>query len=130
MHIETDDQQGRAVGSVISMHGRVLGLNLRLDEMVIEYDPPRSKAWETRGKPRLLVIGGYRMGFKVAESERGSQLTVFIDYQLPERGIERFLGRIFGSTYAAWCTRSMATDAEHAFPPGSTLPNAKAGKRP
>ena len=91
---------------------------------------PRSKVWETRGQPRLLVIGGYRMGFKVAERERGSQLTVFIDYQLPERGIERLLGRIFGSTYAAWCTRSMATDAVHAFPPGSTLPNGKAGKRP
>ena len=130
MHIETDERQGRAIGSIISMHGRVLGLNLRLDEMVIEYDPPRSKVWETRGQPRLLVIGGYRMGFKVAERERGSQLTVFIDYQLPERGIERLLGRIFGSTYAAWCTRSMATDAAHAFPPGSTLPNAKAGKRP
>ena len=85
MHIETDERQGRAVGSIISMHGRVLGLNLRLDEMVIEYDPPRSKVWETRGRPRLLVIGGDRMGFKVAERERGSQLIDSL-HQLPASG--------------------------------------------
>ena len=65
LRIETDEQQGRAVGSLIGMRGRVLGLAPELEELVLEHDPPRRKVWETRGAPRLLVIGSYRMGFAI-----------------------------------------------------------------
>ena len=63
MRTETDTRQGQAVGSVIRMAGRVLGVNLTLEEAVIERVPPRRKVWETLGDPKLLVIGRYRMGF-------------------------------------------------------------------
>lgn len=129
MRIETDDRHGKAVGSVISMRGRVLGVSLHLDEVVTTYDPPRSKTWETRGEPRLLVVGSYRMGFSVVASGRGSTLTVFIDYQLPQRGIGRLCGYLFGSTYAAWCTRRIAADARRAFPPGTGPVRATGGER-
>lgn len=129
MRIETDERQGKAVRSVISMRGRVLGMRLHLDEVVTRYDPPRSKTWETRGEPRLLVVGIYRMGFSVVASGRGSTLTVFIDYQRPQRSIGRLCGYVLGSTYAAWCTRRIAADAERAFPPVRGPARATGGER-
>lgn len=80
MRIETDERHGQALGPVIRMTGRVLGLDLRIEEVVTTYEPPRRKVWETRGEPRLLVIDQYRMGFTIDPAVRGSRLAVFIDY--------------------------------------------------
>lgn len=111
MHIETDALKGQAVGSVIRITGRVFGMNLAVDEVVTERVPPLCKIWETRGEPRLLVIGSYRMGFTLSAHGDASRLAVFIDYQLPPRGFSHGLALIFGRAYAAWCTRSMTIDA-------------------
>ncbi len=46
-----------------------------------------------------------------------SRLVVFIDYQLPPRGLSHGLGLLFGRAYAGWCTRRMATDAMAAMSP-------------
>ena len=115
LRVETDELKGQAVGSVIRVNGRVLGLGLAVEEVVTERAPPLRKTWETRGEPRLLVIGAYRMGFTIAALGARSRLVVFIDYQLPPRGFARGLALLFGRTYAAWCTRRMATDAVAAF---------------
>ena len=115
MHVATDTQQGQTVGSLISITGRVLGMNLAVDEVVTERIPPLCKIWETQGEPRLLVIGSYRMGFTISARGDRSRLVVFIDYQLPPRGFAYALALIFGRIYAAWCTRRMAADAVAAF---------------
>jgi len=111
MQVETDALQGQAVGSVIRVIGRVLGMSLAVEEVVTERVPPLRKTWETRGEPRLLVIGSYRMGFTISPQGDRSRLVVFIDYRLPSRGFAHGLGLIFGRAYAAWCTRRMAADA-------------------
>lgn len=115
MQVETDALKGQAVGSVIRITGRVLGVTLAVDEVVTERSSPSHKTWETRGAPRLLVTGRYRMGFSIAPQQACSRLVVFIDYQHPQRGFSRVLGLIFGRTYAAWCTRRMTVDAVAAF---------------
>ena len=115
MRVETDALKGQAVGSVIRITGRVLGVSLAVDEVVTERVPPLRKTWETRGEPQLLVIGAYRMGFTIAAQGNRSRLVVFIDYELPPRGFTRGLGLLFGRAYAAWCTRRMANDAVAAF---------------
>ena len=115
LRVETDELKGQAVGSVIRVNGRVLGLGLAVEEVVTDRVPPLRKTWETRGEPRLLVIGAYRMGFTIAALGARSRLVVFIDYQLPPRGFARGLALLFGRTYAAWSTRRMATDAVAAF---------------
>jgi hypothetical protein len=115
MRVETDAQRGQAVGSIIRIIGRVLGVNLAVEEVVTERVPPLRKTWETRGEPRLLVIGSYRMGFTISPQGARSRLAVFIDYRLPPRGLARALALLFGRTYAAWCTRRMTTDAVAAF---------------
>ena len=111
MRVETDALNGQAVGSMIKVTGRVFGVSLAVEEVVTERVPPLRKTWETRGEPRLLVIGSYRMGFTISPQGNRSQLVVFIDYQNPPHGFSHLLARIFGGTYAAWCTRRMATDA-------------------
>lgn len=115
MQVEMDALQGRAVGSLIRVSGRVLGVHLAVEEVVTEREPPLRKTWETRGVPRLLVIGAYRMGFIISPLGERSHLTVFIDYQLPPHGIAHGLGLLFGRSYAAWCTRRMVSDAALAF---------------
>ena len=85
MNIDQDEGRGQKVGSRIRIAGSVLGINLAVDETVIERDPPRRKVWETIGVPRLLVIGHYRMGFEVTPTDDAARLRVFIDYSLPAR---------------------------------------------
>ena len=77
-------------------------------------DPPHRKVWRTTGEPRLLVIGGYEMGFAITEEGAGSRLSVWIDYALPSRGWARWLPALAG-LYARWCVRRMVIDAVQHF---------------
>jgi hypothetical protein len=115
MDTHLDEQRGRAVGSHMVLEGRVFGIRLYLDEVVIEREPPLRKSWETVGEPRLLVIGSYRMGFDLVATGADATLRVVIDYRLPAAGFSRWLGRVLGRSYAAWCVRQMAEDARRAF---------------
>jgi len=116
-----DDAKGRAVGSVIRMGGNFLWLKLFVEEVVTVHEAPHRKAWETRGAPKLIIIGAYRMGFEIVPSARGSRLCVFIDYEPPASIIGRLLGALFASYYARWCVTRMAKDAERSFAPGRNL---------
>ncbi len=115
METVLDAQRGRSVGSHIVIRGRVFGLRLHLDEVVTMREPPLTKRWETVGEPRLLVIGPYRMSFDLMRVSTTAQLRVAIDYEMPTRGISRVLGRLFGRSYAQWCTRQMVRDAQLFF---------------
>jgi hypothetical protein len=115
MRYEYDDARGRAVNALVRLRGSVLGLSLAIDERVIERIPPLAKTWQTIGVQRMLAIGAYRMGYTLSPQGSGCQLTVFIDYSLPSRGLARWLGRIAGARYARWCVTSMIGDAVRAF---------------
>lgn len=114
MQTETDNAEGRAVGSRVRMRGEALGMTLALEEMVTERAPPLRKVWETVGA-RLIVIGEYRLGFELERAGAGSEVRVFIDYDLPARQPARFLGTLFAKTYARWCTERMTSDAVKYF---------------
>jgi hypothetical protein len=98
------------------MVGSLLGIKLAVDEVVLDRLPPRAKAWETIGEPRLFVIDHYRMGFNIEPCGESSRLTVFIAYRLP-RGLLGALRRLFGGIYARWCVNSMAAGAVRRFAP-------------
>ncbi len=115
MEIELDEGRGQKLGSRIRLSGRVFGVELSVEERVVERDPPRRKVWETTGEPKLLVIGHYRMGFDLLPQGNASMLRVFIEYALPQKGLARWLGRLFGRHYASWCTQQMVDDAVKHF---------------
>lgn len=116
MTFDFDAGRGMAVGSHIRMGGSAFGLRLFLDEVVTERDPPRRKVWNTVGTPRLLIIGGYAMGFTLEPEPGGSRLRVWIDFTLPKPFFGRLLGLLFAGFYARWCVRQMVADASAAFP--------------
>lgn len=124
MHIDTDERKGQALGSVITLKGRVLGLDLSVEEHVTDYAPPWRKTWETIGSPRLLVMGPYRMGFVLVADAANTLLTVWIDYDRPAGCWKALPARLLGRIYAQWCVRRMAADAVHAFSGGAHHGNA------
>lgn len=105
MTTEIDKGEGREIGSHIKMKGKVLGINIFLDEVVTKREPPLIKEWQTVGNPQLIVIGKYLMGVKIAPTRNGSRLTVFIDYEYPDKNA--WLGKLFGKIYARWCVQQM-----------------------
>lgn len=115
MVTEFDQDRGQALGSRIRLAGIVFGLRLSVEEVIVERDPPCRKFWETTGKPHLLVIGSYRMGFELTQRTDGCLLRVAIDYALPEGAAARWLGRALARPYARWCTRKMLDDAVRHF---------------
>lgn len=115
MAIELDASEGRAVGAIIRLRGRVLGILLSVEEIVTDRNPPLRKVWETSGTPNLLVIGQYRMGYEITPKGEASLLRVFIDYALPDGPFSGLLGGLFGNVYARWRTRRMADDAARRF---------------
>jgi len=115
MRIEFDEDHGQAVGSRIRLGGQVLGMNLSVEEVVVERTPPQRKSWETGGSPRLLVIGHYRMGCNTAHRGEGSLLCVFIVYALLPSGLTRCLGWIFGGFCARGCVGQMVFDTVRHF---------------
>jgi hypothetical protein len=117
MRTSFDSAHGRAIGSHVRMEGKLLGVELSLEEVVTERIPPLHKAWQTVGTPRLLVLGNYRLGFTiVSRSPYSSDLSVFIQYNLPPSPPLRWLGHLLGATYAKWCVQQMIDSARSRFP--------------
>lgn len=115
MNTEIDSGNGKKVGSHIKMGGNVFGINLFLDEVIVDRNPPRNKSWETIGEINLLVIDHYELGFDIIPKGEKSELKVHIDYNLPKSSIAFFLGRLFGGMYARWCVEKMANDTQKHF---------------
>jgi uncharacterized membrane protein len=107
MSYEFDEAKGRRPGARIHLLGSFLGLQLDIEERVVERVTPRSKAWQTVGEPRMLVLARYRMGYSLQPQPRGCRVTVFIEYALPATGFGRLLGWLAGRAYARWCVRSV-----------------------
>jgi hypothetical protein len=95
METIVDQAGGQAIGSHVRMTGRMMGVEVTLEEVITAREPPRHKTWETVGTQRLIVIGNYRLGFDIVESDKSSKLRVFIDYNLPATPPLRWLGLLF-----------------------------------
>lgn len=111
MTYDTDEGQGRKLGSHIRMSGSVAGMKIALDEIVTAYEPPHHKEWETVGAPRLIVIQSYTMGFDLTPVLVGqTHARIFIDY-VPT---QTWFGP-FAALYAQWCVDRMAAVAKERF---------------
>lgn len=122
MTYEFDAAKGRALDSVIRMRGDFLWLHLFVEEIVTAHNRPSRKTWKTRGAPKLLIMGGYTMGFDVSRAASVSRLRVFIDYDQPATFLGRVFGVLFAPLYARWCVDRMANDAKERFKATATSP--------
>ena len=120
MSIDTDAAGGRAEDSHIRLRGRMLGIVLEVESVVVKRIPGELKEWETVGTPRLVIIGAYRMMVRIAPHNGGSRVTVAIDYALPRRAWERVIANAVGPMYARWCVRQMARDVARRFERNAT----------
>lgn len=114
METTVDKGEGKKIGSHIKMGGKVFGIELFLDEVVTKYEPPYKKVWQTVGDVKLLVIGHYTLGFEITPQKNGSNLKVFIDYELPS-GPSKILGILFSKIYAKWCVNQMINGVAENF---------------
>ncbi len=122
MQIHMDADGTQRVGARFGFTGRILGLPLRVDEIVTDRTPPLAKAWETRAEPTLWVIGRYRMGFDLVERGARADLCIHIAYDWAPGALGALLGRLFGRLYAGWCIRRMLRDAIGHFQPHTRAP--------
>lgn len=113
IHMEPDHT--RSVGSAFGFTGKVLGVPLKVEEVVTGREPPSRKTWETTADPCLWVIGRYQMGFELTPDGRVTNVRVYIRYALPSVGLPWLLGRLFGGWYATCCTGQMVSDAQKHF---------------
>ena len=115
METQVDEGKGQKVGSHIQMSGEVFGIEVSLDEVITEHEPPKRKAWKTVGTPKLIVIGEYQMGLEIEPEDANSNLTVSIDYSLPDSQKTRWIGQLFGGIYAKWCVGQMVNGTKNHF---------------
>lgn len=115
MIYQLDAAQGRAAGAVIRMRGNILWLKLFVEEVVVERTRPLRKTWETRGRPVLLIIGSYRMGFEIEAAGPRQRLRVFINYNHPASIVGGMLAKLFAAAYARWCVTRMTDEARRHF---------------
>ena len=113
--VDVDAGGGRVIGSKVRMHGRMLGIQLSLEEVITQRQVPAMKVWETIGTPKLLVISHYRMGYELTRNGASSLVRVFIDYSLPIKPPGSWLGHLLGGVYARWCTKQMVMGATRHF---------------
>lgn len=115
MKTQVDEGRGQKVGSHIRLKGKILGINLYLNEVVTVHEPPFRKTWQTVGDLSLLVIGHYRLGLGINPENSHSKFKAYIDYELPESFRTRWLGYLFGRIYAKWCVNQMINGVKEHF---------------
>jgi hypothetical protein len=111
MTIWMDPDRTQRVGSRFGFTGSVLGIPLRVVEVVMSREPPHRKTWETSEEPTLWVIGRYGMGFALDPLGQRSRLSIHISYVSGPGLLRGFLGLLFGRSYARWCVGRMLDDA-------------------
>nr|WP_237244029.1 polyketide cyclase [Sinorhizobium sp. M14] len=122
MIYELDERAGRATGSVIKMHGSLLGLPLSVEEVIVDRRPPHRKTWRTFGRTRLAVIGAHQVGFEIMPAKGFCRLRIFINFNYPSSILGKLIGMMFGGAYARWCLRRMSEEAAAQFQPSVVAP--------
>ncbi|MBB3545140.1 MULTISPECIES: SRPBCC family protein [unclassified Rhizobium] len=111
MEYEVDHGNGQVVGSIVKMRGRVLGMDVFVEEIVTERQPPWRKSWQTLGRPKLLVIDNYHMDFVIKPIREGSRVIVKIQYSYSRSPIGSWLGSFPAKAYAGLCVSKMTSEA-------------------
>lgn len=105
----------KGAGATYRWKGRVMGMTIDILEETTAWTKDREKAWQTRGKPKMIVMSGYTMHFALAPTEKGTKVMFEIDYSLPKTPWGWVIGILLARRYARWCLQRACLDAKKAL---------------
>lgn len=97
----------RGVGAVYHWHGKVMGMRIDITEKITTWIENREKIWETIGRPKIILLGWYRMILKTSAVKEGTLTSLQIDFTPPEGFFYRILYSLFSGWYCNWCLTNM-----------------------
>lgn len=92
--------------------GKVLGMKMKFTAIVTQWDPGKSKTWETIGEAKMIVISWYRMYLDLTPNEDG---TTSAKLGILYTKTKNPLGFLLGRRYSVWCVKSMLKDTKKHF---------------
>jgi len=114
------------VGATSRWHGRAFGLKVDYTTVVSRWVPNREKSYETIGRPRMIIMSGFRMHWTLEPAVTGTKIAIDLEYGRPDSLVGRFLSRLLGKRYGDWCLNMIMADTEAALRRGP-LPRGVAG---
>lgn len=105
----------KGVGAIFRWTGKMMGLSIDFTETVTLWKENEEKVWETIGSPQMIILGWYRMRLTTEPSEKGTRVSLEIQYTLPIVFFYKLLSLVFARWYADWCLGSMLGDTKKAL---------------
>lgn len=116
--LEQLSQNSTGVGASYRWHGKMLGLPIDFTEMVMKWEPPKHKVWETVGEAKIIIMSWYRMWFEIKPIEHGTLLKLFISYLPPQNWFFKIVSYLLAWLYCNWCLNNMLNDTKKALASG------------
>jgi hypothetical protein len=113
--LEVLSKNKTGLGATYRWYGQVMGMAMDFSEEVTEWVKNKRRVWETTGKPKLIIMNGYKMWFEVEPVKNKTRITFGITYDLPRDLRGKILGAISAKWYSKWCLKSMTQDAKTAL---------------
>ncbi|MES2331090.1 MAG: SRPBCC family protein [Bacteroidota bacterium] len=100
------------VGASYRWHGKMMGMTMDFSETVTKWQPSKIKEWETVGEAKIIIMSWYRMWFEIAPADKGTIVTISIQYLPPVKWYYKILSFIFAKWYCNWCLNNMLNDTK------------------
>ena len=103
------------VGATYRWFGKMMGMTIDFTQTVSQWVQGVEKEWKTNGDAKIIIMGWYRMYWKLKPVDGGTLATIGIDYTAPPQWYFKVLSFFFGGVYSRWCLNSMLRDTKKAF---------------
>ncbi len=87
-------------------------MTMDFSETVTKWQPSKIKEWETVGEAKIIIMSWYRMWFEISAGEKGTIVTISIQYLPPVKWYYAILSFIFAEWYCNWCLNNMLNDTK------------------
>ena len=92
--------------------GKMFGLTMDFTIAVTKWIKNKEKIWGTIGKPKMIILGWYKMRLVVSPEEYNTKATLSISYTKPKNIFFRVISFFLAPWYANWCLTNMLQDTK------------------
>lgn len=93
-------------------YGKIMGMTMDFSVIVMKWQPPSLKEWETVGEAKIIIMSWYRMRFEITPSEKAAITKLSISYLPPKEWYYKILSFLFANWYCNWCLNNMLNDSK------------------